>query len=172
MIFGRPGSGKSTFALKLSRQTGIPVYHLDRYFYEADWVERNYREFLDIQQNLVNKKFWIIDGNSTKSLEMRYSQAHLVLYFNYAKILCCWRVFKRLFNKDLEIHDRAEGCPENLRFKLIRYMWGFEKRVFSLITDLKAKYLHVTFIEVRSDRQLKEIENYLDHKMQWGLTSK
>jgi len=30
MIFGRPGSGKSTFALALSQKTGLPLHHLDR----------------------------------------------------------------------------------------------------------------------------------------------
>ena len=36
MIFGRPGSGKSTFAVKLSRSIVFPLYHLDKYFYIND----------------------------------------------------------------------------------------------------------------------------------------
>jgi adenylate kinase family enzyme len=54
MIFGRPGSGKSTFALKLSQTTGLPLYHLDKYFFESHWKERNYQEFLSDQQSLSN----------------------------------------------------------------------------------------------------------------------
>jgi adenylate kinase family enzyme len=42
-IFGRPGSGKSTFAHKLHLKTGLPLYHLDRYFFVANWVERDYQ---------------------------------------------------------------------------------------------------------------------------------
>jgi len=33
MIFGIPGSGKSFFAVRLGKLLGIPVEHLDRYFY-------------------------------------------------------------------------------------------------------------------------------------------
>jgi adenylate kinase family enzyme len=46
MIFGIPGSGKSTFAAKLSQQLGLPLFHLDKYFFTRDWQERDYDEFL------------------------------------------------------------------------------------------------------------------------------
>ncbi|WP_202943300.1 P-loop NTPase family protein [Candidatus Amoebophilus asiaticus] len=62
MIFGRPGSDKPTFALTLHQATGIPLYHLDKYFYTINWVERDYAEFLTIQQSLIDTKSWIIDG--------------------------------------------------------------------------------------------------------------
>jgi len=55
MLFGRPGSGKSTFTLKLHAITKIPLFHLDRYFYTNNWVERNYSEFLSDQQKMVNQ---------------------------------------------------------------------------------------------------------------------
>ena len=66
MIFGRPGSGKSTFANKLSKEINTPLYHLDKYFYVDNWIERDYQEFLQVQQDIVNQPSWIIDGNSTK----------------------------------------------------------------------------------------------------------
>ncbi len=67
MIFGRPGGGKSTFALKLAKSSGAPVYHLDRYFFVGNWVKRNPQEFLNIQQSLVEEENWIIDGNCTNT---------------------------------------------------------------------------------------------------------
>ncbi|WP_052046063.1 AAA family ATPase [Candidatus Paracaedibacter symbiosus] len=59
MIFGRPESGKSTFAKQLCHQTGIPLYHLDRYFFIENWVERDEAEFLEIQRKLVAQDCWI-----------------------------------------------------------------------------------------------------------------
>ena len=35
MIFGRPGSGKSTFAVELALKLNLPLYHLDKYFVTA-----------------------------------------------------------------------------------------------------------------------------------------
>lgn len=154
MIFGRPGSGKSTFALKLHETTGLPLYHLDKYFFENNWKERNYNEFLTIQRSLVNQDEWIIDGNSTKSFEMRYAKADLALYFNYPRYICYWRIFKRLFCKNKAIDDRAENCNETVRFSLIKYMWSFEKRVKKQIANLRTKYPNCRFMEITSDKDL------------------
>ena len=157
MIFGRPGSGKSTFALALHKAVGIPLHHLDKHFYEANWVERNYQEFMQIQQSIVEQNKWIIDGNNTKSLELRYSHANLVLYFNYPRWLCYLRTFKRLFNKKSEFDDRALGCKETIRFNLLRYMWSYEDRVINQIHDLKARFPHVEFVEIYNDKQVKNL---------------
>ena len=64
MIFGRPGSGKSTFAHDLHKITGLPLHHLDKHFFTRNWVERDKQEFLDIQQSIVDTDSWIIDGNT------------------------------------------------------------------------------------------------------------
>ena len=129
MIFGKPGSGKSTFAIKISKKLQIPVYHLDKYFFVHNWIERNYQEFLVIQQNIVEKEEWIIDGNSIKSLEIRYVRADCIIYFNYSRVICYWRIFKRRFYKDSIVQDRADGCKEIIRWNLLIYLWCFENRI-------------------------------------------
>ncbi|WP_199843755.1 P-loop NTPase family protein [Candidatus Phycorickettsia trachydisci] len=161
MIFGRPGSGKSTFAVYLSQILNLPVYHLDKYFFQSNWVARPVEEFLGILQNIVGKEAWVIDGNATEFLEIRYSKADLVLYFNYPKPISYIRVFKRFFNKDVTINDRAEGCDEKITLSLLGYVWSFEKKVATKIKVLRAKYPNVKFIEVVNDNMLKELQNKL-----------
>lgn len=155
MIFGRPGSGKSTFALKLHKRTGIPLYHLDRYFFVENWIERDYAEFLRIQEDIVDNKEWIIDGNSIRSLEVRYACADICLFFNYPKARCLWRILKRVYDKkNIDINDRAEGCSERFSWKLIRYMWNFRARVNDKVNILRQRYPNVIFIEVKNDNDL------------------
>ncbi|MEN8237317.1 MAG: DNA topology modulation protein [Pseudomonadota bacterium] len=154
MIFGRSGSGKSTFALKLHQKLGFPVYHLDRYFFVQNWQERDYQEFMDIQQKLVAQEQWIIDGTQVKSLETRYQRADVCIYFNYPFWRCLWRIVKRRLRKDSRILDRAEGCPEKIAWKLIVYTWRFRERVQGATANLRQKYPDVQFIEVRSDQDL------------------
>jgi adenylate kinase family enzyme len=161
MIFGRPGSGKSTFASVLRDHLGLPLHHLDKYFYEANWVERNYQEFLQIQRSILENDRWIVDGNSVRSLEMRYSKADLVLYFNYPRRICYWRIVKRLWQPNQGIDDRAPGCKETIRFSLLRYIWGFEKRVESQILSLKNKYPTAVFREIKNNKDLKELGRQL-----------
>lgn len=83
MVIGRPGSGKSTFAVWLAKALNISIIHLDKYFFEKNWIERDYQEFLSSQKDMISRENWIIDGNSTKSYEMRYACADLCLYFNF-----------------------------------------------------------------------------------------
>ena len=156
-IFGRPGSGKSTFALDLKDQTGFPLHHLDKYFYIKNWIKRDHGEFLKIQKGFVDENKWIIDGNSLKSLEMRYAKADLILYFNYPKWICYWRIMKRLFSKDSKIQDRALGCKEQITFKFLAYIWTFEKRVEIQLKTLKEKYPLKKIIEINSGKDLAQV---------------
>jgi adenylate kinase family enzyme len=157
MIFGRPGSGKSTFAYNLSKRLNLPLYHLDKYYFTNNWQERKREEFLQIQQGIVNQEKWIIDGNSIRSLEMRYQRADVVIYFTYPHLLCLFRVIKRLFSKNPQIQDRAEGCPERVGWALLKYMWQFEDRVKDSIQMLQAKYPHVKFYKITMDSELPNI---------------
>jgi adenylate kinase family enzyme len=154
MIMGRPGSGKSTFSIKLQSMLNIPLYHLDKHFFEANWVQRNYQDFLNEQQYFVSQSSWIIDGNSSKSLEVRYSRADICLYFNFPRYLCYYRTIKRLFHKHPAIDDRAPGCKETVRWSLLEYMWGYEKRMRPILSQLKTNYPNVKLIELGSDQDV------------------
>jgi len=165
MIFGRPGSGKSTFAVRLSHSLNLPLHHLDKYFYVENWVERDYSKFLQIQQDLVNSDAWIVDGNSTRSLEMRFSKADLVLYFNFPKIICYWRILKRLLKPNISFDDRAPGCHETIRWSLIKYMWSFEERVAKDVKSFKKQYPQAVFKEIRNNDDLNQLKNELVGKL-------
>lgn len=161
MIFGIPGSGKSTFSLKLSCLLNLPRFHLDKYFFVSGWQERNYEEFLQIQKELVDQDSWILDGNATRSFEIRFQRADTVIYFRFNRILCLWRIFKRLLHKHPDISDRAEGCSEKIHFHLIRYLWGFPQRVKQSIEDLRLKYPQAKFYEFQNDKQARSFLNTL-----------
>ena len=160
MIFGKPGSGKSTFAFKLQEKTALPLYHLDRYFYTKNWIERDYQEFMDIQHKIVAQDRWIIDGNNTKSLEFRYARAQLCFYFNYPRWICFWRILRRkLTRKNLALNDRADGCAETIRWSLLAYMWRFERLIEQRghLAELRLRYPNVKFVAVCCDKDLKKI---------------
>lgn len=165
MIFGRPGSGKSTFATYLAKNLNLPLHHLDKHFYEKDWVERNYNEFLEIQQNIVNSDRWIVDGNNTRSLETRWKRADLVLYFNFPKIICYLNILKRFFRPNKTFDDRAPGCYETIRLPLLKYIWSFEKRVSQQITPFKENYPNTLFKEIKNKEALNQINQDLLEKL-------
>lgn len=168
MVFGLPGSGKSTFATKLAQSLKLPIYHLDKHFYVENWVERDYQEFLDIQQSFVNQSRWVIDGNAMKSLEMRFQKADVAIYFHYSVFFCLWRILKRVFQKNWHIPDLAEGCTKSVRFRLIKYMFRYHKRYSPEMDELCKKYPQVHFYIFKSDREayqfLKAVEDFAGNK--------
>ncbi len=153
MIFGLPESGKSTFALKLSKVLKLPLYHLDKYFFISHWIERSEEDFLEIQKGIVEKEQWIVDGNCIHSLETRYKRADIVIYICFPRILCIFRLFQRLLKKDSEILDRAPNCKEKVSWKLIQYLWNFECRIQEKINELRKNYPNVKFFKIKSSQE-------------------
>ncbi len=153
-IIGRPGSGKSTFAVALSNKRHLPVFHLDKIFFTHHWKQRNREEFLKLQQQWIALPQWIIDGNSLKSLEMRYQSADLVIVFLLPKWKCFWRIIQRRFqDKNPVIDDRASNCPEKLSLKLLYYTWSFERRLFPILSELQKKYPDTPLTFITSDQE-------------------
>ena len=155
MIFGIPGAGKSTFSFNLHKKLSIPVYHLDKYMFLDGGKKRDKDEFLSLQQKIVNYKEWIIDGASKKSLEMRWSRATIVLFFNYLFLVCLWRVLKRsFFGKDKNIDDKINGKQERISWNMIKYMWNYKSYIKNVVAELKIKYPDTNFYEIKSDKDL------------------
>ena len=145
-IFGPPGAGKTTWALKLSQQLGLPCYHLDKYFFEEDWVPKDKEEFRKILDSFAEKEQWIIDGNAISSLESRFARADLIIYYAPSRLRCIFGIFKRTyFDCRSHIDDRAPNCPERITISLFKYMWRFNARIMPIIHCLKQQYTSVEF---------------------------
>lgn len=128
-IIGRPGSGKSTFAKKLSKQLNLPLYHLDKYFFQANWQERPQEDFLEDYKKILSEDAWVMDGNCLRHIQGRIDHADCIILFSRPRLLCLYRIIKRRFFKDASILDRPQSCPEKLTWKLIHYMWAFDERL-------------------------------------------
>ncbi|MBM3208086.1 MAG: hypothetical protein FJZ57_05705 [Chlamydiae bacterium] len=122
----------------------------------------------------MDKDSWIIDGNATASFEMRFCKADTVIYFRFNRFICLWRIFKRLICKNPHISDRADGCTEQVRFRLIKYLWAYPDRIKKSIKDLARKYPTVNFFEFNNDAQINAFLKMLkeNHKYTYRPYSK
>ncbi len=155
-IIGLPGSGKSTFAGKAGNILDIPVHHLDMHVFEGR-KKRARHEFLLAKEALVNGEAWIIEGCSLSTLEMRFARADTILYFHLPRLLCIWRVCKRLLTFDKSL--AATGCLNGINWPLVKYIWNFDRDKRQSIEDLRKKYPDVEF---RIFRRSKDVEKYLE----------
>ena len=88
IVIGCPGSGKSTFARALHQKTGIPLYHLDRMFWNADKTTVERSVFLARLHAVLEKDTWIVDGNYASTMELRLAACDTVFFLDYPLDVC------------------------------------------------------------------------------------
>lgn len=108
LIIGSPGSGKSTFSFRLSEKLNIPIIHLDKLFWKSGWVSRSKEAFDKLLIEEMEKESWIIDGNYSRTLPMRLEKADTVIFFDYSRFVCLWRVLKRVITNYGKVTCRHE----------------------------------------------------------------
>src|SRR5579863_10536322 len=113
VILGPGASGKSTVARQLSEITGLPVIDLDKVFWQAGLLPTPQDEWAKVQQMLVQKHEWIMDGDlgAYDAVEVRLRAADTVIFLDFSVVRCAWRALRR--------------CRERFDFWfwLLRYRW-------------------------------------------------
>lgn len=156
LIFGIPGSGKTLLAHRMAEVLNLPIFHVDKHFFERGWLERDHDHFLEDVRSVLKTDRWIIDGNGMRTLEMRYKEADVVIYCRLSRLLCLYRVFYRWISTLGKVKaDGPEGATNSVSWRLIKYLWNFSARYGELIEGLKRRYPEVKFVEVRSRRQMR-----------------
>lgn len=88
IVIGCPGSGKSTVSRALHNKTGIPLYHLDIMYWNADKTTVEKSVFLERLSDVLEKDEWIIDGNYSSTMELRMVACDTVIFLDYPLDVC------------------------------------------------------------------------------------
>ena len=126
VVTGLAGSGKSTFALALAARTGLPVLHLDLFFWKPGWVAPSETEWRAKQREVLAGDAWIADGNYHETLDVRLERAHTVVVLDMPWWRCSARAFRRGFRMPGELPD---GCVYSVWARL-RDEWCLAVRIW------------------------------------------
>ena len=96
IIIGCPGSGKTTFAIKLHEALGLPLYHLDAIWHKPDRTHISRDEFDERITELFQLDEWIIDGNYSRTVEGRLIACDTVFLFDLPTDVCLAGAIERL----------------------------------------------------------------------------
>ena len=88
IVIGCPGSGKSTVSRELHNKTGIPLYHLDMMYWNADKTTVEKSVFLERLSDVLEKDEWIIDGNYSSTMKLRMVACDTVIFLDYPLDVC------------------------------------------------------------------------------------
>jgi adenylate kinase family enzyme len=129
LIIGPGGAGKSTLANQLGKLLKIEVLHLDKLYWHPGWVETPKAEWLKTVEELLGREAWVMDGNYSGTLDVRFRACDTVIFMDMPRTLCLWRVLKRaIMYRGQSRPDMAEGCHERLTLEFILWIWNYPRR--------------------------------------------
>ncbi len=120
-VIGTSGSGKTTFAAKLSAILRIQHVELDALHWEADWKEAPTVVFRSRVREAVGADRWVVDGNYSKSArDLVWERADTVIWLDFSFILTLVRVLRRTVYRLVTREQCCNGNREKLSQALSR----------------------------------------------------
>lgn len=157
IIVGNNGSGKSFLSEELSVITGLPLVHLDVEFWRPNWEKPSKEEWLKKQTKLISKEKWIIDGNHTDTMELRFETADIIIFLDINRFVCLAGVLKRLGKKRSDFPQYLEEKLDGGFFRLCKGLWRFSKTRKRTIIGLHKKYPDKTFFVIKGRRKMNKL---------------
>jgi adenylate kinase family enzyme len=169
LIIGCGGSGKSTLSRQLGNILNLEVIHLDSLYWHPGWVETPQPEWQQIVQESIEQKSWIMDGNYSGTLDIRLLAADTIIFLDFPRFLCLWRVIKRSWQyRGKTRPDMGYGCPERLDWEFLKWVWTYRQRRRSAI--LKKLSQVATEKKVIILRSPSDVKQFLQNISSQGLT--
>ncbi len=158
LVIGSCGAGKSTFARRLHEKTGLELIHLDKLYHKPNWIEPAEDKWLKKVREIIRLDEWIIDGNYGGTMELRLERCDSVIWLDFPRTVCTWRVLKRIAKYRNGVRpDMAEGCVERFDWEFIKYTWNFPKDKNPDIVSRLKKFKNIKTFRLRSN---DEVENF------------
>lgn len=155
IVIGCPGAGKSTFARRLQKKTGLPLYYLDMIWHKPDKTNLSREAFDETLQTILAKDRWIIDGNYGRTLEMRIQACDTVFLLDLPVETCLAGAKSRIGTK----REDMPWVEETLDPEFAAWIRGFHENELPHVYDLIQKYSHKNIVIFRSREEINAYQN-------------
>ena len=158
IVIGCPGSGKTTFSMKLADVTAIPLIHLDAVWHLPNRTHITREEFDKKLEEFSHMDSWIIDGNYSRTVERRIRMCDTVFFFDLPVEVCIEGAISRLGEKRYDV-PWIDKEPDP---KFMKEIEDFPHNVLPEIYRLIDKYKdEKTFVIFKSRKEADEyVRNY------------
>lgn len=158
IVIGCPGSGKTTFAEKLNKITGLPLYYLDAIWHKPDKTHIPREKFDERISEIFSEPEWIIDGNYKRTIEMRLKECDTVFLFDLPTEVCLQGVRERIGKERYDLPWLEKELDEEFK----KFIEDFPKDTLPYIYELVEKYKTEKQVVVFKSRA--EANNYIKAK--------
>lgn len=155
IVIGCPGSGKTTFAEKLNKITGLPLYYLDAIWHKPDKTHIPGEEFDERINEIFGKNEWIIDGNYKRTIEIRLIECDTVFLFDLPTAVCLQGVTERIGKGRYDLPWIETELDEEFRM----FIEEFPNDTLPYIYELLDKYKDEKQVIIFKSRE--EADEYL-----------
>ena len=135
IVIGCSGAGKSFFAKKLRDVTGLALYHLDMIWWKPDRTHITREEFDEKLTNILETDRWIIDGEYSRTLEMRLKKCDTVFFLDFPLSVCLEGAAARVGKKRDDIPWAEDKLDEDFR----QYITDFHGETLNQMRQLLKK---------------------------------
>ena len=143
IVIGCPGSGKSTFARALHGITGIPLFHLDMLYWNADKTTVEKDIFHERLASVLQKNQWIIDGNYSSTMALRLEVCDTVIFLDYPLELCLAGIRERQGKPRSDIPWLDTEEDEEFIDFIKNYNTQSRPQVIELLSQYPNKRIHI-----------------------------
>lgn len=129
LIYGVCGSGKSTFARRLSERTGIPWHSVDDLAFLPGWVSQTDEYLIEKISEICAGDEWILDTAYGKWLDVVLPRAELIVGLDYPRWLSFARLVRRTVTRIVDQEPVCNGNRETVRNALSRrsiLLWHYK----------------------------------------------
>lgn len=160
-VIGCPGSGKSVLSRRLGESLKLPVIHLDNHYWQAGWVPTPNEQWDDFLKQTVSESEWIVDGNYTRTLDIRLQAADTIVFLDMPTLLCLYRILKRhLMYRRVRRPDLNAECEEKLDAAFIRVVWNYRKKIRpQVLQAIRRQEAGKRVIVLTSRREVRDFVN-------------
>lgn len=159
IVLGCPGSGKSTFSRELQKNTGLPLVHLDNIWWKEDRTHITRDEFDRKLETLLSDDRWILDGDYSRTYEVRFCACDTVIFLDYDVDACLSGISERNGTDRPDI-PWTEDLPDPALIEQVRnYRENNRPVILSLMERYSGKTTYIFRSREEADRWLSGLES-------------
>lgn len=136
IVLGCPGSGKSVFSKKLHELTGLPLIHLDNIWWKPDKSHISRDEFDRELEEVLRGSKWIVDGNYSRTFEVRFRSCDTVIFLDFCLDECMNGIVERVGKKRTDM----PGTEQELDAELVKLVQNYGRDNRPIVYSLIEKY--------------------------------